>query len=182
MTFDPIDSYSYALMRDDCFDNLKRDFGVKSWSRGTHHISELERVLAFGTSRSRPHTDFSDSNGRLMGQGAWHIFDHDCIFKCESGMTFMMTLPYDSFDGFFETFYGVTRRYYKRKNEIIRMLNDPQKSRWAKEYKTPGWQKQFAITDQIDAVIVDDKYKIRENGDFAAIIAMRGTLSAMGLA
>lgn len=184
MRFEPIGQCRQyiPLLREECLDNLIRDFGVKSVGDDVYHLSELERVLVFGKTISR-RFDFSDNSGQCMRNGSsWHlIFDHDYVFKCESGMTFMMTMPYDTHDGFYEKFDAMIHDYYERKSELTHDVNDPQIGRWMWEYKTDGWRKQFAITETMDAVIVDDRYKIRENGDFAAIIATTDTLRKMGI-
>lgn len=182
MRFTLINKSHFPLLREECLDNLIYDFGVKSYGDRPAHVSELERMLVFGKARLRYDTDFSDDSSRRMGQRWWHILDHDYMFKCDSGMTFMMTMPYDTHESFHEKFDAMMSAYYERKGEIARLVDDPNYKYLRKRYGTLEWRKQFAITQKIDAVIVDDKYKIRENGDFAAVIATTETLHAMGLA
>ena len=196
MRFKPIaDAYSCVpLLRSECLDNLIRDFDVKSYHWYFQYMSELERVLVYGNANCRD-TDFYPCDHFHHGT----VLDHTLVFKCKIGMPFAMTMPYATPESFNYSFAAMMNDYYDTKNRYRSIVSELTESRdrarfsricdkygtedriRAENFRGRNWQKQFAIAERIDAVIVDDMYKVRENGNFAAIIATTETLKKMGL-
>jgi hypothetical protein len=177
MKFEPINMlHSLPLERTECLDRLIRDFNIKSWApHRPKHISELERLLVYGMAIPR-RADFTDKRGSDLNCGGYlQVFDHDYLFRCESGITFSLTMPYNTHDGFYTDFDSMMRDYYEMRDRNAAFASQNTHS----VYSTKGWENQFAIDQPIDALIVDDRYKIRENGSFAAIIAASSTMCAL---
>lgn len=92
---------------------------------------------------------------RRYGVGSRYIhgvIDHAYAFKCDVG-AFLLTMPYNTHEGFYKDFSSLMNVHagYFGSNP----------------------------TDDIHAQIVNDRYKTRENGDFAAIIATIDVLDVL---
>lgn len=153
------------MAREECIAELVSALDIVDIGIGKpRYTSELERVLANGKSIARA-TDFY-----VLYEPT--VFDHSYMFRCRSGLTFLYTLPYNSRDGFYCDFRAFIRGYYKEKRELEGLVEH------SKPHTQRRYEGQFLIKDTMDALVVDDRYKIRENGDFAAIIAMNATMAA----
>ena len=166
MRFSPIEQARFALMDHDRFDAFVRDFDVMSYAHRPVHMAELERVLLFGRSRHRYEDRYFGEVGRLG------VFDHDCVFRRKSGETFVVTMPYNTHEGFYDEFATKMGDYYQKKRNSG--IAD------SSEFSSEGWRKQFDAEQKITALILNGMYKFRENGDFAAIVATDETLAKLG--
>lgn len=155
MAMQPIGTYEQAwcMAQPNCIDNLKRDFGVKAWSELPAYLSMLERALVFGKSRER----FREIT-RILNLEYWHpIFDHGALLKCNDNTTFALVMPYNEPHEFYRKFYEMINEYYDKKAP----LEQPRES------------------ERMTALIVNNRYKIRKNGSFVAIIATVETIERM---
>lgn len=150
--------------------NLIDDFDVVAYSRcPSIRLSELERLLKNGRSVER-RDDFYDVPGSWHGQ----VIDHASVFKCNDGHVFMLTMPYNTERGFYRDFermmhgYRRARRHFA--HDLVSVHNEQTANRWAP---------QFVIPPMIEARIVPERYRTRDNGDLVAIIATTGTFAAL---
>lgn len=167
MRFEPIETLPNAcpLFVEEAYDALVNDLGIKAWHwHQPNTMSELERFLLHGSSRSK-RGDFFDLPRHHVADG---VFDHSICFKGETGAPFVLTMPYSTSDRFYRDFNWVISAYYYEK--AIR--TDNLWFGYEKEYRTENWRSQFMTQRKITATIVPDRFKLRYNGDFAAIIAM----------
>jgi len=95
------------------------------------------------------------------------VFDHVLCFKGMSGAPFVLTMPYATPEVFYRSFNQLADRYYREKSNLA----DSMGIGYGKEYRTENWGYQFRTPCKMMAIIVPDRFKVRENGDFAAIIA-----------
>lgn len=181
MRFKPITTYArswgeYAIQEH--IDNLVRDFGVKSWCQcHGQALSMVERVLIDGNAIPRNGSAWAYNGVQEFGKFNYPAIDHAAFIKCVDGKTFVLTMPYADKDFFHKWFNELIAEYQARKLEIRNDIEDG----YGSDYKSKTWIKQIYADTEIRAVIVDNKYKIRKNGDIVAIIATAETLEAMGL-
>lgn len=151
--------------------NLVRDFGAKSWRVCYgHKLSVMERFLTRGNVVTRAGDFGQEPHG--------DVIDHAAFIKCDDGKMFVLTMPYGTPDAFLESFDKAMGEYRTKK---LKIREDMERGHdW--DHRGKAWKEQIFADTDIRAVVVDDRYKIRENGDLAAIIATGETLVAMGLA
>lgn len=165
MKFKPIETLPDVcpLFVESAYKYLIDKLGVTAWHwhrPGT--TSELERFLIYGQSRYR-WSDFHRYDNL-------HVFDH-CI--CFKGYTpFVLTMPYGNNVTFYEGFNEFTASYYAEKERVVYAAD----SLGSKTYSSKSWTEQLHASPKFDATIVPNWFKVRENGDFAAIIAMDSSM------
>lgn len=170
MRFEPIKTLPMFCpnFREEGYDTLVKEIGVYSWSWTQPFMaSELERFLILGTSHKRK-SDFFELNVTHGTYNKLAVFDHAICFKAYLG-PFVMTMPYGSYDGFYCNFNAFADAYYRDKARIA----DITKSGVSKMYAAENWHNQLFRWNErrMMAAIVPDRFKVRTNGDFAAIIA-----------
>lgn len=172
MRFEPIRTYVKSwegTAIPEHIDNLVNDFGAKSWCISyCEPMSLVERLLVDGKA-TRRYDEFGSTYNLP--------FDHSACIKCVDGRTFVLTMAYADKDYFHECFNKLLAEYRAKKFKIRARIEDGYDS----YYKSKAWREQIYADADIQAVVVDGKYKIRTNGDIAAIIATSETLKAMGL-
>ena len=150
MRFKPIKTYHPELDRPDCIRNLVSDLGVTSWTRVPLSLQEAIRGMRAGRAYPR-----RDDRERGVGRGFnRRVIDHAVMLTSEHGV-FMLTMPYNTEDGFYRDFSDLMREQAK--------------------YGGGGG----CYVGDICAQIVSNRYKTRENRDFAAFIATVGTMEAL---
>lgn len=167
MRFEPIETLPSAcpLFVEEAYDALVNELRVTAWHwHEPSHASELERFLMYGESRHKQ-SDFFEIFGRHEYQKLG-LFDHVVCFKSMI-MPFALTMPYGDPDGFYRNFKLFVEEYYRAKG----FLADSLGIGFAKAHKTEEWGRQFRWSRKIVATIVPNRFKLRDNGDFAAIIA-----------
>lgn len=176
MNFQPIETLPNAcpLFVEDAYKKLVNRLGVRTWHWGQPgKISELERFLLFGESRTRL-SDFFEpwNNSSRFGYHVHYVFDHCLCFKSKYSLQFVLTMPYGDNETFYRNFELLANSYYQEKGRLAEAV----KKGFGKNYKTPSWNSQFNCLPKMMATIVPNWFKVRENGDFAAIIAMDNQL------
>jgi len=175
--FEHINHYRPQLARDAAIVALREDLGVRQFVSGVpRHYSELERLLVQGRSIARMN-DFTggyESTVDLTGQLG--IFDHATTFSGRCG-TFVLTMPYNSIAGFYRDFEKLTRDYLQTRDSATSISE--RSDMWRSPYAKNPWKAELRTRPTIKAMVVSDRYKTRENGDFAAVIATDQTLWAM---
>ena len=166
MKFEPIETLPDAcpLFVESAYKHLVDKLGVTAWHwHQPRTASELERFLIYGQSRSR----FSDFYELINSHYSYHnVFDHAICFKGYA--PFVLTMPYGDNVTFYEEFDKFTASYYAEKERVVYAAD----ALGTKTYNTKSWNGQLHALPKFDATIVPNWYKVRENGDFAAIIAM----------
>lgn len=170
MKFEPIKTLPMFCpnFREEGYDALVKEVGVYAWRwHEPLMASELERFLMLGTSRKRS-SDFFEINVTHGKYNKLAVFDHAICFKAYFG-SFVMTMPYGSADYFYRNFNEFSDAYYHEKAEIAEYA----KSGISKTYAAENWYSQLFRWNErrMMAAIVSDRFKVRTNGDFAAIIA-----------
>ena len=174
MRFEPISTLPSAcpLFVEDAYKALVGKLGVKSWHWSVPRTaSELERFLLYGTARSL-RSDFFELRSTHPGYSFLDVFDHAICFKGIMGAPFALVMPYGNNETFHNAFEAFKAGYYKDK---ARVANAPR----SKTYSTRSWTGQLYTKPRFDTTIVPNWFKVRENGDFAAIIAMDNWLYAL---
>ena len=180
MRFELINTLPKAcpLFVEDAYEFLKSKLGVKAWH---WHVpikgSELERFLIYGESRSI-RDDFYDLRSR-DNYDFQKVFDHALCFKCGNhGMScgqFVLTMPYGDNITFYDEFNKYTKDYYAEKEQAINAYN----RFGSRAYSSKRMVSQLRANHKFEATIVPNWFKVRKNGDFAAIIAMDGFIDAI---
>lgn len=163
MRFYPIETLPRAcpLFVEDAYENLVSELGVTAWHwHVPRTASELERFLLFSESRSR-RSDFHELIHR-------DVFDHAFCFKGIAGAPFVLTMPYGDGESFHQAFKSFASGYYVDKTRVVYAADNL----GAKSYSTQAWNAQLHCEPRMTAVIVPDRFKLRKNGDFAAVVAM----------
>ena len=172
MKFEPIETLPNAcpLFVESAYRYLIDKLGVTAWHwHQPRTASELERFLIHGQSRSK----FSDFYELINSDYDYlSVFDHAICFKGITGAPFVLTMPYGDNTTFYEGFNKFTESYYTEKERIIYAAD----SLGSKTYSTKSWTEQLHSSLKFDAIIVPNWFKVRENGDFAAIIAMDSSI------
>ena len=173
MRFESIKTYKkswgeYAIQEH--IDNLVNDFGAKSWHVCYgYKFSMVERFLTEGNARPNYEYDFGCFNDAAI--------DHAAFIKRMDGKTFILTMPYADNDLFHKWFNELLSDYQAEKFKIRARIEDG----YGGNYRHKACKRQIYSDVDIQAVVVDNRYKIRVNGDMAAIIATTETLRVMGL-
>jgi hypothetical protein len=174
MRFMSIKSYKkawgeYAIQEH--IDNLVDGFEAKQWRQCCgYKLSMVERFLTEGNTQPDFHNDF--------GEFGYHQgIDHAAFIRRTDGRTFVLTMPYDREDSFYKGFNESLKEYQAKKAEIRDRIEEG----YGGDYRRKAWRKQICSDVDIRAVVVDNRYKIRENGDMVAVIATAETLREMGL-
>lgn len=174
MRFRSIESYKKAWSGHaipEHVDNLVNDFGVNSCQVcNGHKFSMVERFLTEGN--ATPDYDYD------FGEFGYPAIDHAVFLKRADGLTFVLTMPYGTPEFFCECFNGLLSEYQARKLEIRTAIEEG----FGREYKYKRWRKLIYSDAAIQAVVVDNRYKVRDNGSIVAIIATEDTLHEIGLA
>lgn len=173
MKFEPIKTFPNAcqLFVEEAYEQLVSKLGVKAWHWYVPRTgSELERFLIRGTSHSR-RDDFHDLRAEHPSYNFLDLFDHSICFKGDIGAPFVLVMPYGDNITFHKAFEGFKADYYDDKARVVYAADHL----GSKVYKLSGighkWG-QLHCMGKFDATIVPNWFKVRENGDFAAIIAM----------
>lgn len=166
MKFEPIETLPNAcpLFVESAYKQLISKLGVTAWHwhrPGT--TSELERFLIYGQSRYRG-SDFHRYTNL-------HVFDHCLCFK--GYVPFVLTMPYGDNVTFYEGFAEFAASYYGEKERVAQVVDYPG---WSTIYNAKSWNEQLHVPYKFDATIVPNWFKVRKNGDFAAIVAMDNQL------
>lgn len=150
MRFKPIKTYHPELERPECIRNLVTDLGVTSWTWVPQYLQEAVRGMRAGRALPR-----RGDNLRGVERGRFRsVIDHAVMLGSEHGV-FMITMPYNTEDGFYRDFSDL-------------MMAQAEDGGGAGCY-----------VGDLCAQIVSDRYKTKENGDFAAFIATVGTMEAL---
>jgi len=175
MRFEPIKTLPGAcpLFVEKAYDALIDKLGVTAWHWHVPRTgSELERFLTYGQSRDK-RSDFHELRRAHGNYSFMDVFDHALCFKSKHSMQFALTMPYGDNISFYKAFDGFKADYYTDKERVAyagSSLN-------ARGYQTKEWQGQlYCLEPRFDATIVPNWFKVRENGDFAAIVAMDNQL------
>lgn len=152
MRFEPIETLPSRCPNfiEDAYDALVNEIGVYAWHwHEPRTADELERFLMRGESRRR-RSDSFEINATHGAYDKLALFDHAVCFK-STHAPFVLTMPYVHEDtDYYRNFDAFADAYYHRKP-------------WVTDVTYP---EQKMVT-----AIVPDRFKVRENGDFAAIVA-----------
>lgn len=175
MRFEPIKTLPSAcpLFLEDAYRHIVDDLRAIAWHWGVpRKASELERFLVRGRSREKK-TDFHELRSSHKSYSFLDVFDHAICFKSAYCDPFVLTMPYGDNISFYTAFNEFVTDYYEDKSRIIYAYEHY----YPREYSSEEWIHQlFCFQGKIDATIVPNWFKIRENGDFAAIIARDSNL------
>lgn len=168
MRFEPIKTLPKRCPRfvEEAYDALVNELGVYAWHwHQPRTMSELERFLTYGSSRSNRGDFFEIMNGGIR----FNVFDHVICFKCEMGAPFVLTMPYATPDRFYHEFNQLSDKYYQEKSDLADLVD---KGFGCGYVNSNNWKHQlFDFLPKMAATIMPDRFKVRKNGDFAAIIA-----------
>ena len=173
MRFEPIKTLPNIcpLFLEEGYRSLVDELGVTAWHWGMpSYASELERFLLHGSVQKRK-SDFFSIRGHEYNSKL--IFDHTICFKTYDG-PFLLTMPYGTVDRFYNEFNKFADAYYSEKEKIAKA-----QEKWLgqlKDYTTEQWWGQLHCLPKMKAVVVPDRFKVRKNGDFAAVIGMNSHL------
>jgi len=168
MRFEPIDTLPNKCPNfvEDAYESLVNELKVTAWNWYLPMTaSELERFLIYGKSRHKIDDFFEMTNSKY---DELRVFDHAICFKGISGAPFVLTMPYGNDVTFYREFDQFTKSYYAEKERVIYACDHLR----CKAYMTEWWFSQLHAIQRFDAAIVPERFKVRTNGDFAAIIAM----------
>lgn len=177
MEFKPIKTLPNAcpLFVKDAYDALVEN-NVFAWHwHEPMTASELERFLIVGSSREN-RGDFFDIRVTHGLYSKLSIFDHVICFKMTCA-PFLLTMPYGTVDEFTREFTAFLEAYYQEKAYVAETV-----TRFRREmYLSETWDFQLNFKPKMMAAIIPNRFKVRENGDFAAVIAMSNNIRAIDI-
>lgn len=164
MRFSPIEKLLDACPEtfvEEGYNALINELGVTAWHwHEPNSASELERFLVYGTVRSRKDDFFRI--GERPEYRKLAVFDHAICFKSKTHGSFVLTMPYGTPDEFYSSFDVFANAYERYRSRVVELAMT--RPSWKIDHLLPyTYQKMMAK-------IVPDRFKVRMNGDFAAII------------